>query len=92
MICEAFLSCKKTGLDQGSLDRISDYIKDVYQPAPIPQGEIPAIASLVVQDKKNVGNRIKGALLKRIGNCLYDIEISKEEIMESMNYYNSQVH
>jgi 3-dehydroquinate synthase len=92
MICEAYLSGKKTGLDRESLERIGKYIIDLYQPALIPQEEIEAIASLVVQDKKNLGNTIRGALLERIGSCLYDIEISREEIIESMIYYNSLIH
>jgi hypothetical protein len=29
------------------------------------------------------------ALLKEIGNCAYDIELTKEDVLESLNFYNN---
>ncbi len=91
MICEAYLSKNKTGLSREALERISNYLLGAYQPLGIRTEEISAIATLAIQDKKNVGNTIQAALLERIGSCCYNIEISREEIMDSIIYFNNLI-
>ena len=43
----------------------------------------------MAQDKKNKGDKILMALPKEIGKALWDVEVSKKEIEDSLGYYAS---
>ena len=40
-------------------------------------------------DKKNDGAVIMAALLSETGKCVYDIALTKEDILESLLFYSS---
>ncbi|MFC7669964.1 hypothetical protein ACFQT0_23310 [Hymenobacter humi] len=50
--------------------------------------EMPAIAELALQDKKNAGSTINCTLLNGIGNGVYDQPVTVAEIAESLRYYH----
>ena len=87
MICESFLSMHNKKLSKNELDIISEYIISIYQPIKI--NFIEEILINVNQDKKNINEKIMISTLKNIGKCEYDIEVIPEEIIKSINYYNS---
>lgn len=92
MICESYLSVKKTSLSETDLKRITMYILSIYNPKAIAIEDIDGIISLTKQDKKNEGDKIKSSLLKHIGDCTFNIEIDHREIEESIRYYNEMVN
>ena len=87
MICEAYISFKRGILDQKSLERIEEFIFAVYGKATIKETEIEEIIALTAQDKKNKGKEIRFSLLEGIGNCIYDVSVSANEMKESLLYY-----
>jgi 3-dehydroquinate synthase len=88
MICESFIGWKKNLLAKEELDEISAYLKQVYPTVTLPSVRQP-ILDLMSQDKKNKGNRILMALTKGIGQAVWDVEASAEEIDASLDYYQS---
>ena len=88
MICESFVGFKKNLISQAELQEISTYIKEIYPKVSLPT-ERKAIMELMSQDKKNKGNRILMALTKGIGQAVWDVEVSAEEIEASLDYYQS---
>lgn len=84
MVCEAWLSVKRTGLSSSDYQIIRDKIFSLYKTIQIPVDKYFEIASLAIQDKKNENNVIKISLLEKIGKCTYDIPVSVEEIVEAM--------
>lgn len=88
MICESFIGWKKNLISKEELDEISAYLKQVYPAVTLPSARKP-ILDLMSQDKKNKGNRILMALTKGIGQAVWDVEISAEEIDASLDYYQS---
>lgn len=88
MICESFIGWKKNLISKEELDEISAYLKEVYPPVTLPSVRKP-ILDLMSQDKKNKGNRIFMALTKGIGQAVWDVEVSAEEIDASLDYYQS---
>lgn len=88
MICESFIGWKKNLLTKEELDEISAYLKQVYPTVTLPSARQP-ILDLMSQDKKNKGNRILMALTKGIGQAVWDVEVSAEEIDASLDYYQS---
>jgi 3-dehydroquinate synthase len=88
MICESFIGWKKNMLTKEELDEISGYLKIIYPHVTLPSVRKP-ILELMSQDKKNKGNRILMALTKGIGQAVWDVEVSTEEIDASLDYYQS---
>ncbi|BDD04030.1 3-dehydroquinate synthase [Aureibacter tunicatorum] len=89
MITEAFLSVEKCGLASEDLNTISSFILSQYGHHPIPESEFEAIILHTLQDKKNKGNVVLASLLKKSGECTFDIPINGEDIRNAINYYNS---
>ncbi len=88
MHCESYIAWKKNLLSKDELDEISAYLKLVYAQVDLPSVRKP-ILDLMSQDKKNKGNKILMALTKGIGQAVWDVEISAEEIEASLDYYQS---
>jgi 3-dehydroquinate synthase len=91
MICEAYLSVSKCDLTQQELDKIVSYIKRIYNPKKIKEGDIDEIVQLTKQDKKNEGHRINCSLLRNIGACTFDIQIDEDDIKASIVYFNELI-
>lgn len=89
MICETYLSHKKLGLSLSEMEKIIQMLTSVYGKFDFQMKAVPAIIELCGQDKKNEGKSINFSLLKHIGECDYNINVSKEEIEESILYYQS---
>jgi 3-dehydroquinate synthase len=89
MIAEAYLSTKKTGLTEIELQDITQHILQYFPKQNIEDYPIQNIIQLMLMDKKNKGNDIQAALLSKIGQCNFDICISEQEILDSINFYIS---
>jgi len=89
MICESYLAVKNGLLDEASLLQVSDYLLKIFGKVELPKNYEPFL-ELMAQDKKNKGNKILMALTKGIGQAVWDIEISEEEVKSSLSYYASR--
>ncbi|WP_026464006.1 3-dehydroquinate synthase [Adhaeribacter aquaticus] len=89
MICESYLSRKKGLLTEQEQTEIESFIFSIYEKVVIAGKDLPAIADLALQDKKNTGSIIKCTLLDGIGKAIYDQPITVEDIQESIQYYSS---
>lgn len=92
MICEAYLSTKKTGLSQNELDSITQFILKVFGHDKIEETYFENIIELIYQDKKNTGKIINSSLLTKIGACAVNIPIGEPDIIDSLFYYNNLVN
>jgi len=89
IICASYISCKLTGLNKNDLKSITDFVNKFFTKLPIEKEHYDKIINLMVHDKKNVGGQIGMVLLKNIGNAVYDIKVTREDISESFAYYLS---
>jgi 3-dehydroquinate synthase len=87
LIAEAYIASKKNMLDDQSLKEITGYILRIFGKLTIPENALQEIAALCLQDKKNKGNSVLGALSEGIGNAKWDVEISLAEILDSLQFY-----
>lgn len=88
MIAEAFIARKKNMISDTELSEITQYLRKVYPAVKLP-ADTEVIIDLMLQDKKNKGNKILMALPDGIGQARWDVEVSREEIAESLKYYES---
>jgi 3-dehydroquinate synthase len=91
MICETYLSGKKLNMRSDEVKKATDLIIRVFEPQRLEEGDIEQILPLAMQDKKNEAGSIKAALLKKIGDCAFDITIEKADIKEAFGYYNRAI-
>ena len=87
MITEAFISYQRGLISSEELNSIEAYLFETYGKVNIAENEIPTIIGLTLQDKKNKGNEVRFSLLTGIGDCGYDIPVSKAEMKKALEYY-----
>ena len=87
MICESWLSVKKLGLPETDLEDISNFLINLYGKTDLSEMSEGEFFERLMQDKKNKGNSILFALLQNTGEGKYNIEVSPDEALRSLEYY-----
>ncbi len=87
MVCEAWLSCKKTGLPEEEFTEIVETITGLYPKYYIDESCHKVLYNIMTKDKKNAGGEVNCTLLTRIGQCSLDNICTEDELCESLNYY-----
>lgn len=89
MICEAWLSVQKTGLQESDLELIQHSLLSIYGKITLQEADLEPIVNLCLQDKKNEGESMLFSLLHQIGECLFNLPVRAEEIRNAIRYYQS---
>jgi 3-dehydroquinate synthase len=89
MICEAWLSQKNSTLTAEELEEVRQYITSVYPKYTIKEKSFKTLLELMQSDKKNEHGNILFSLLESIGQCTYNCRVTENDILESLNYYNT---
>ncbi len=89
MICETYLSHKKSGLSKETMAEICQFFYDQYRSYSWQEKDESTIFNYMKLDKKNQGNRIMSVLLKDIGVPEIDVELSQAEVVESLQFYQN---
>uniref|UniRef100_UPI00404B6851 3-dehydroquinate synthase n=1 Tax=Fulvivirga sp. TaxID=1931237 RepID=UPI00404B6851 len=88
MICESYIASNRGMISKNELDEIIIYINSLYPKHRIKEEYKQEIIRYTLQDKKNQGNKILAVLPESIGNAKWDCEISNEDILDSIDFYN----
>jgi 3-dehydroquinate synthase len=89
MICESYLSYKKTGLSNDELAEIVTVIGNLYPKYHIEATSHEALCALMLKDKKNQNGKINCTLLINIGQFSLDNICTDAELCESLSYYTN---
>jgi 3-dehydroquinate synthase len=89
LIAEAWIAKGRTLISETEFNDIFGYILKVFGKVDFDENQISESASLVLQDKKNKGNKILCVLLDGIGKCKWDQEITIDEIKNALLFYRS---
>ena len=87
MICEAYIAFDRGLLPEKTLEQIESFLFSVYGKVNIPKENFEEIIHLTLQDKKNKGKEVRFSLINEAGNCLFDVVVSKKEMLKSLTYY-----
>ncbi len=90
IVCEAYLSYKKSTLSNDSFQEINNYIQKLYPKVSLSKNEISQLYPIMLQDKKNENEKISFILLKEIGQASYNNYLNWDEIVESIEFYLDQ--
>lgn len=87
IICELYLSMKKTGFPADKMQQTVAYIKEHYGSMPIRCEDYEELFELMTHDKKNVAGIINFTLLGGIGDIRINQTATKEDIFEALDFY-----
>lgn len=87
MVCELYLSAKKTGFPTQQLHQTVHYIKDHYGKMGITCDDYPELLELMTHDKKNIAGIINFTLLSGFGQIKINQKATQEEIYEALDFY-----
>ncbi len=89
MICESWLSVRNLEMPEANHQRIVATILKFFGNKDLNQLNESAYVEILLQDKKNVENKICFTLLKDIGKAVYDVEIDRAGAIEALGYYRN---
>ncbi len=89
MVCETWLSWRLVGLPLDDMTSINKFLIELYGHEPIPAQAFEYLLALLRNDKKNEHNRILFSLIPSIGKVAVNQEVDTDDIIDSLNYYNS---
>lgn len=89
MIAESYLSHQQLGMDEQELESITAFIRRIYQPVAVDPTTFPKLLQLMSNDKKNESQAINFSLLPEAGSVEVNRIGSDEEIVRSLEYFNS---
>lgn len=87
IISELYLSHKQCALPVEILRHVINFIKEYYPPFVYSCDDYDTLYAYMTHDKKNESGRILFTLLGNIGDIRINQEISKELILESLDFY-----
>ena len=86
MLAEAHLSTEILNMSVKDLGKIDQNIRLHYSHIHIDESQIDTIVSLTMHDKKKEGLHLNFSLLKQIGQCEINQQVTKEQIIRSLKY------
>ncbi|MDL2265531.1 3-dehydroquinate synthase [Parabacteroides sp. OttesenSCG-928-G21] len=91
IICELYLSHKQCGFPADKLRQVIYYIKEYYPSFLFDCKDYDALYEFMTHDKKNEGGAVNFTLLANIGNVRINQELSKEKILEALDFYRESI-
>lgn len=90
MITEAYLSHQKLHLAKEDLRDITHHLFKWFGKVRLDQSVINPVVKNTLQDKKNFDGKIQCTLLQNIGQAVFNIEVTPQEITGALEYYREQ--
>ena len=88
MICESYIASQRAMISHVDLEQITKYISSIYPKQRVEEEYKKEIIKYALQDKKNEGSKVLAVLPSSIGSAQWDCEITNEDILDSINFYN----
>ncbi|MFK5878136.1 MAG: 3-dehydroquinate synthase [Flavobacteriaceae bacterium] len=89
MVTEAFISNKLFDFPKNILEEIKKHIITIFGKTVIEKEEFDPIMELLIHDKKNTNGNVNFVLLTDLEHYKFNCKVSKELIIESLDYYLS---
>ena len=89
MVLESFLSTKYCGFNETDALLIKKTFSNIFPKIEFDKKSINEILNIVKHDKKNLDNNLNFVLLTKIGNSIWDVNVSEKSVLKSFEYYDS---
>ncbi len=88
LVLESFISHKLLGFPESTMLEIKTVILDLFGKVEFTKRDVQEIIELLKYDKKNAYGKVNFVLLKEIGSCQIDCQVSNNLIEEAFNFYS----
>ena len=92
MVSELYLSHKACNMPVGILRQVTNFIKEHYSSFVFNCDNYETLYKLMMHDKKNEGGQINFTLLGDIGDIRINQKVSKELVLESLDFYRENLY
>ncbi len=92
MVSELYLSYKSCNMPVQILRQVTNFTKEHYSPFIFNCDDYDTIYELMTHDKKNEGGHINFTLLGEIGDIHINQEVSRELVLESLDFYRENFY
>jgi 3-dehydroquinate synthase len=89
MICESYLSYRSSMISDRALTEITEGILSVFGKEERILPSLNEIKIMLQRDKKNKSGSVMYSLLEKIGKATYNQQVPEEDVIASLQYYNS---
>ena len=89
MVLESFLSTKYCGFNETDALLIKKTFSNIFPKIEFDKKSTNEILNIVKHDKKNLNNNLNFVLLTKIGNSIWDVNVSEKSVLKSFEYYDS---
>jgi 3-dehydroquinate synthase len=87
MICEVLMSKEMNLLSEHEANEVVTFLNNHYQKLPVQPEEKQAIFELMKMDKKNSQGIIKSVALTKIGEAIFDVEVTEQIVFSTLDQY-----
>ena len=87
LVCELYLSTRKTGFPVGRMRQTVQYIKEHYGTFRLDCKEYERLWELMGHDKKNTAGQVNFTLLGDIGDVRINQTATKEEVFDALDFF-----
>ena len=93
IMMESYIAYKREMLSESDFRKIQEMTFEFYELPAYSNDEVSEMVSMLYNDKKNTQGAILCVMLKRIGECVYDIEVPESQFIEAfLHYKNLQIN
>jgi 3-dehydroquinate synthase len=89
LIIESHISFQKKLISKKEFEEIFVSLKNTFGPEKIDVLEFSAIIELLKNDKKTTKNKLRFALVAKIGSGKFDVEVTEAQIKKAIDLYNT---
>jgi 3-dehydroquinate synthase len=87
MICESYLSARLAGLEEPSLNGITGWILQNFDPFPVREGDFERLPEFLYRDKKRSGDRLNFTLIPAPGQAVIHQPVEQPAVKEAFLYF-----
>jgi 3-dehydroquinate synthase len=88
MLMESHIAFQKKLITKTLLSEITEQLLAVFELKPVSLLSFEAIIEAIQQDKKRSSNKMLFSLLRAIGVCALDVEVTRAHIKKAIDHYN----
>ena len=87
IVIELYYSSKLYNFPLSEIEILKEYVNTFYGKMPIQESDFKSIINLMQYDKKNVNGKVNFVLLEDMEQCVIDVQVADELLVEGLNYY-----
>ncbi|MDH3321675.1 MAG: 3-dehydroquinate synthase [Flavobacteriaceae bacterium] len=87
MVIELYYSSKLFNFPMSHTNELKTFVNNFYGKADIKKSDFAPVIELMQFDKKNINGKVNFVLLNQLENCLIDVQVTDDLLLEGLEYF-----